>query len=52
MCRFIFSETSSGYAENYGSLLNFEQIGKFKSNPDLQDLRALTSYEIGYEANS
>jgi hypothetical protein len=29
------------YAENYGSLLNFEQIGKFKQNPDLQDLRSL-----------
>src|SRR5262245_13626440 len=29
------------YAENYGSLLNFEQIGKFKKNPDLQDLRSL-----------
>ena len=29
------------YAENYGSLLNFEQIGKFKQTPDLQDLRAL-----------
>ena len=29
------------YAENYGSLLNFEQIGKFKLNPDLQDLRSL-----------
>ncbi len=29
------------YAENYGSILNFQQIGKFKSKPDLQDLRAL-----------
>jgi hypothetical protein len=29
------------YAENYGSLLNFEQIGKFKQTPDLQDLRSL-----------
>ena len=29
------------YAENYGSLLNFEQIGKFKQNADLQDLRSL-----------
>lgn len=28
-------------AENYGSLLNFEQIGKFKHNPDLQDLKSL-----------
>jgi hypothetical protein len=30
------------YAENYASLLNFEQIGKFKSTPDLQDLKALS----------
>jgi hypothetical protein len=29
-------------AENFGSILNFEQIGKFKSKPDLQDLKALS----------
>jgi hypothetical protein len=29
------------YAENYASILNFEQIGKFKQKPDLQDLRSL-----------
>ncbi|HSE41518.1 MAG TPA: hypothetical protein VLH08_12225 [Acidobacteriota bacterium] len=29
------------YAENYGSILKFEQIGTFKSKPTLQDLKSL-----------